>query len=185
MEGNYFSIWRSMEGFLVDKFCVTSWLRQNTLWNFMHLKLHLPWRTSIHLTSSIGIWNLRIYYWIQKVITATVLQVSSWFFRISKSAFSEIWRHSSGYIRITDFGLSKEIKPHEETTTFCGTPEYIGNIWCAGNLNSWQRLNCWRHKDMAERLNWMQITELTVLTGWLVVTGDSDLWDAGRIGRLA
>jgi len=30
-----------------------------------------------------------------------------------------------GHICITDFGLSKEIKPEEGTHTFCGTPEYL------------------------------------------------------------
>jgi len=30
-----------------------------------------------------------------------------------------------GNVRITDFGLSKEIKRDESTNTFCGTPEYI------------------------------------------------------------
>jgi len=30
-----------------------------------------------------------------------------------------------GNVRITDFGLSKEMKKDESTNTFCGTPEYI------------------------------------------------------------
>jgi len=30
-----------------------------------------------------------------------------------------------GNVKITDFGLSKEIKKDESTNTFCGTPEYI------------------------------------------------------------
>ena len=32
---------------------------------------------------------------------------------------------SEGHIRITDFGLSKELQPDELTHTFCGTPEYL------------------------------------------------------------
>jgi len=32
---------------------------------------------------------------------------------------------ADGHIRITDFGLSKEINPDEGTVTFCGTPEYL------------------------------------------------------------
>jgi len=32
---------------------------------------------------------------------------------------------AEGHIKITDFGLSKELKPQENTTTFCGTPEYL------------------------------------------------------------
>jgi len=32
---------------------------------------------------------------------------------------------ADGHITITDFGLSKEIKPEEGTHTFCGTPEYL------------------------------------------------------------
>jgi len=32
---------------------------------------------------------------------------------------------SNGHVTITDFGLSKEIKPTEGTHTFCGTPEYL------------------------------------------------------------
>jgi len=32
----------------------------------------------------------------------------------------------TGHIRLTDFGLSKELDPESETTlTFCGTPEYL------------------------------------------------------------
>jgi len=30
---------------------------------------------------------------------------------------------SNGYIKLSDFGLSKKIK--EKTYTFCGTPEYL------------------------------------------------------------
>jgi len=55
---------------------------------------------------------------------------------------------SSGHIRMTDFGLSKEgIASADRTTTFCGTPEYLapevldgqeyGNVidwWCLGTL---------------------------------------------------
>jgi len=33
---------------------------------------------------------------------------------------------SQGHVVITDFGLSKEINPEEGTSTFCGTPEYLG-----------------------------------------------------------
>jgi len=33
--------------------------------------------------------------------------------------------NNDGHIVITDFGLSKEINPHEGTQTFCGTPEYL------------------------------------------------------------
>jgi len=32
---------------------------------------------------------------------------------------------SDGHVTITDFGLSKEVKPNEGTHTFCGTPEYL------------------------------------------------------------
>jgi serum/glucocorticoid-regulated kinase 2 len=32
---------------------------------------------------------------------------------------------SNGHVTITDFGLSKEVKPNEGTHTFCGTPEYL------------------------------------------------------------
>jgi serine/threonine protein kinase len=32
---------------------------------------------------------------------------------------------AEGHIRITDFGLSKELQPDELTHTFCGTPEYL------------------------------------------------------------
>jgi serine/threonine protein kinase len=31
----------------------------------------------------------------------------------------------NGYIKLADFGFLKEVKPHERTYTFCGTPEYI------------------------------------------------------------
>jgi serum/glucocorticoid-regulated kinase 2 len=30
-----------------------------------------------------------------------------------------------GYIRLTDFGLSKSIEQSEDTYTFCGTPQYL------------------------------------------------------------
>jgi serine/threonine protein kinase len=33
---------------------------------------------------------------------------------------------ADGYIRLTDFGLSKEnVKTNKETQSFCGTPEYL------------------------------------------------------------
>jgi len=33
---------------------------------------------------------------------------------------------AKGYIRITDFGLSKQsMGPNEKTYSFCGTPEYL------------------------------------------------------------
>ena len=31
----------------------------------------------------------------------------------------------SGYVKLTDFGFIKKIKPWERTYTFCGTPEYM------------------------------------------------------------
>ena len=34
--------------------------------------------------------------------------------------------HIAGHIVITDFGLAKEIDPDNGTSTFCGTPEYLG-----------------------------------------------------------
>lgn len=32
---------------------------------------------------------------------------------------------SDGYIKLADFGFIKNLKAHERTFTFCGTPEYI------------------------------------------------------------
>ena len=31
----------------------------------------------------------------------------------------------SGYLRLVDFGLAKNLKQGEKTNTFCGTPDYI------------------------------------------------------------
>lgn len=31
----------------------------------------------------------------------------------------------SGYLKLTDFGFIKQLKPGERTYTFCGTPEYL------------------------------------------------------------
>jgi len=33
--------------------------------------------------------------------------------------------HSSGYIRLSDFGFLKKLKKNERTYTLCGTPEYL------------------------------------------------------------
>ncbi len=30
-----------------------------------------------------------------------------------------------GYLKLIDFGLAKILKEDEDTTTFCGTPEYL------------------------------------------------------------
>jgi serine/threonine protein kinase len=30
-----------------------------------------------------------------------------------------------GYLKLIDFGLAKILKEDDETTTFCGTPEYL------------------------------------------------------------
>jgi len=32
---------------------------------------------------------------------------------------------SSGYVKLTDFGFSKQLGPGEKSWTFCGTPEYV------------------------------------------------------------
>jgi len=32
---------------------------------------------------------------------------------------------SSGYVKLTDFGFSKQLAPGEKSWTFCGTPEYV------------------------------------------------------------
>ena len=32
---------------------------------------------------------------------------------------------SDGYIKLSDFGLSKRLKDNEKTYSFCGTPEYL------------------------------------------------------------
>jgi serum/glucocorticoid-regulated kinase 2 len=34
----------------------------------------------------------------------------------------------TGYLKITDFGMSKVLKKDEKALTFCGTPEYIGKL---------------------------------------------------------
>ena len=38
-----------------------------------------------------------------------------------------------GYLRLTDFGLAKKIKPGEKTNSFCGTPEYLAPEIINGN----------------------------------------------------
>jgi serine/threonine protein kinase len=32
---------------------------------------------------------------------------------------------TDGYVKLADFGFIKNLKAHERTFTFCGTPEYI------------------------------------------------------------
>lgn len=32
---------------------------------------------------------------------------------------------ASGYVKLTDFGFSKQLEPGEKSWTFCGTPEYV------------------------------------------------------------
>ena len=38
-----------------------------------------------------------------------------------------------GYLRLTDFGLAKKIKPGERANSFCGTPEYLAPEIISGN----------------------------------------------------
>src|SRR5450830_860959 len=33
--------------------------------------------------------------------------------------------HTSGYLKLSDFGFLKTVKPGERTYTICGTPEYL------------------------------------------------------------
>lgn len=33
--------------------------------------------------------------------------------------------HSTGYVRLSDFGFLKKLKKNERTYTLCGTPEYL------------------------------------------------------------
>ena len=35
---------------------------------------------------------------------------------------------SEGYVHVTDFGMAKMIKKNALTTTFAGTPEYLGKV---------------------------------------------------------
>lgn len=44
-----------------------------------------------------------------------------------------ILMEETGHIRLTDFGLSKEIRPGEFAKTFCGTPEYLAPEIIIGN----------------------------------------------------
>jgi len=52
-----------------------------------------------------------------------------------------------GYVKLTDFGMAKHLKPEEKARTFCGTPEYLApeiilgekynkscDWWCFGIL---------------------------------------------------
>lgn len=47
-----------------------------------------------------------------------------------------------GYVKLTDFGLAKELKSHELAKTFCGTPEYLApemvlNKGCNRSVDWW------------------------------------------------
>lgn len=33
--------------------------------------------------------------------------------------------NSNGYLKLSDFGFLKKLKPNERTYTLCGTPEYL------------------------------------------------------------
>ena len=48
---------------------------------------------------------------------------------------------NDGHVNLTDFGLSKATKPGDGTAkTFCGTPEYLGNLRVLGRA-SYRRYN--------------------------------------------
>ena len=34
-----------------------------------------------------------------------------------------------GYLKIADFGMAKQLIGDEKANSFCGTPEYLGNIF--------------------------------------------------------
>jgi len=50
---------------------------------------------------------------------------------------------SSGYVKLTDFGFSKQLKDGEKSWTFCGTPEYVAPEMITNKTGHDQRADIW------------------------------------------
>lgn len=67
--------------------------------------------------------NLVRFYTAQIVLAFEYLHRHNLIYRDLKP--ENILLQSSGYIKLTDFGFIKRLKPWERTYTLCGTPEYM------------------------------------------------------------
>jgi hypothetical protein len=50
---------------------------------------------------------------------------------------------SSGYVKLTDFGFSKQLQDGEKSWTFCGTPEYVAPEMITNKTGHDQRADIW------------------------------------------
>jgi len=50
---------------------------------------------------------------------------------------------SSGYVKLTDFGFSKQLESGEKSWTFCGTPEYVAPEMITNKTGHDQRADIW------------------------------------------
>ena len=67
--------------------------------------------------------NLTRFYASQVVLVLEYLHKENFVYRDLKP--ENILLQRNGYMKITDFGFCKKLRPGERTNTFCGTPEYI------------------------------------------------------------
>lgn len=67
--------------------------------------------------------DLAAFYSAQIVVCFEYLHSRDKLFRDLKP--ENILVGTDGYIKLADFGFIKDLKAHERTFTFCGTPEYI------------------------------------------------------------
>jgi len=67
--------------------------------------------------------SLARFYAAQVVLALDYLHSKNFIYRDLKP--ENILLKNSGYIKLTDFGFIKRLKPWERTYTLCGTPEYM------------------------------------------------------------
>lgn len=96
---------------------------------------------------------------------------------------------AQGHIKLTDFGLSKDIEPGEKAETLCGTPEYLApELVCKKQLSNavdWWALGCLMFELLTARTAFFGETTKELLEAIIKTNPQMDLvWNADAVSLI-